>query len=157
MIMVMMKNNNDNDDYYNRSFLGSLQDTIEWQERMKVGLGGFFWLCWVFTAARGLPLAVASRGFSLQWLLLLQSMGPRGIWVHKLQSTDSVVVMHKLSCTVACGILSDQPKIAPMSLALAGRFLTSGPPEKSQEESFVYFHGALDPAQCYHHHPINFY
>ena len=48
-----------------------------------------FWLLWVFTAAfEGLPLVVASRagdgesyslvtrrGFSLQWLLLLQRMG----------------------------------------------------------------------------------
>ena len=45
----------------------------------------FFWLHWVFVAAHGLSLAVASRGyfslrcagFSLQWLLLLQNMGSR--------------------------------------------------------------------------------
>ena len=45
----------------------------------------FFWLCWVFIAARGLSLVAASggysllrcAGFSLQWLLLLQSMGSR--------------------------------------------------------------------------------
>ena len=45
----------------------------------------YLWLCWVFLAARGLSLVVVSRdyaslwcaGFSLQCLLLLQSMGPR--------------------------------------------------------------------------------
>ena len=45
----------------------------------------YFWLHWVFVAARGLSLVVASggysllwcMGFSLWWLLLLQSMGSR--------------------------------------------------------------------------------
>ena len=45
----------------------------------------YFWLCWVFVAACGLSLVAASggyslwqcAGFSLQWLLLLQSMGSR--------------------------------------------------------------------------------
>ena len=45
----------------------------------------YFWLRWVFVAAHGLSLAAASggysslrcAGFSLRWLLLLQSMGSR--------------------------------------------------------------------------------
>ena len=45
----------------------------------------YFWLCWVFVAVCGLSLVVASRGysslwcvgFSLRWLLLLQSTGSR--------------------------------------------------------------------------------
>ena len=45
----------------------------------------YFWLRWVFVAAHGLSLVVAGRGysllrcagFSLQWLLLLQSTGSR--------------------------------------------------------------------------------
>ena len=45
----------------------------------------YFWLCWVFVAAHGLSLVVASggyssfrcMGFSLWWLLLLWSMGSR--------------------------------------------------------------------------------
>ena len=45
----------------------------------------YFWLRWVFVAARGFSLVVASRGysslqrtgFSLRWLLLLWSMGSR--------------------------------------------------------------------------------
>ena len=47
----------------------------------------FFWLRWVFVAARGLSLVAASRGysslrcmgFSLRWLLLLWSMGSRHV------------------------------------------------------------------------------
>ena len=45
----------------------------------------FIWLCWVFVAAHGLSLIAASKGysslwcagFSLWWLLLLQSTGSR--------------------------------------------------------------------------------
>ena len=45
----------------------------------------FFWLCWFFVAARGLSLVAVTggysllwfTGFSLWWLLLLQSMGSR--------------------------------------------------------------------------------
>ena len=48
-----------------------------------------------------------------------------------LQSTDCLVVAHRLSCPVACGILVPQPGIKPMSPALQGRFLTTGPPGKS--------------------------
>ena len=47
----------------------------------------YFWLCWVFVAAHGLSLVVASggysllpcAGFSLQWLLLLRSTGSRHV------------------------------------------------------------------------------
>ena len=49
----------------------------------------YVWLRWVFVAARGLSLVVASggysslrcAGFSLQWLLLLQSTGSRAHWL----------------------------------------------------------------------------
>ena len=37
----------------------------------------YFWLRWVFVAVRGLSLVAATGGFSLQWLLLLQSTGSR--------------------------------------------------------------------------------
>ena len=45
----------------------------------------FFWLRWVFVAAHGLSLVLVSggysslqcAGFSLQWLLLLRSIGSR--------------------------------------------------------------------------------
>ena len=44
---------------------------------------------------------------------LLQSTGSGGTWA-------SVVVLHRLSCSVACGIFLDH--------SLSGRFLTTGPP-----------------------------
>jgi len=37
---------------------------------------------------------------------------------------------------VACGILVPQPGIEPVSLVLQGRFLTTGPPGKSQIRGF---------------------
>ena len=68
----------------------------------------YVWLHWVFAAVLGLSLVAASRGyyslwwagFSLQWLLLLQSTGSR--------RAGSVVVTHGLSCSVACGIFPEQ-------------------------------------------------
>ena len=47
----------------------------------------YFWLCWVFIAVHGLSLVVVSgaysslwcSGFSLQWLLLLQSTDSRHV------------------------------------------------------------------------------
>ena len=82
----------------------------------------YFWLCWVFIAARGLPLVAASGGYSslwcadfLLWLLLLQSTGSRcagfsscGTWAQLSWHVGSVVVAHRLSCSTACGIFPDQ-------------------------------------------------
>ena len=61
----------------------------------------YFWLRWVFIAALGLPLVVASRGysllrcagFSLRWLLLLRSMGSRRAGFIRCGSRASVVVL----------------------------------------------------------------
>ena len=62
-------------------------------------------------------------GSSLQWLLLLQSPGFRHM--------DSVVVTYGPSCPKACGIFPDQrSNSCLMSPALAGGFLTTGPPGK---------------------------
>ena len=64
----------------------------------------YFWLCWVFVAAYGLSLVVASRGysslqcmgFSLRWLFLLWSTGSRrtgfiscGSWALELRLSSS--------------------------------------------------------------------
>ena len=64
----------------------------------------YFWLCWVFAAARGLSPAAASRGhsslqragLSLRWPLLLRSTGSRrtgfgscGTWAQQLWLTGS--------------------------------------------------------------------
>ena len=75
-----------------------------------------FWLCWVFVAVRGLSLVAASRGYSLLWcdgfslrlLLLLQSMGSRRTGFSGCGTRASVVVVHGLSCSMACGIFPDQ-------------------------------------------------
>ena len=58
------------------------------------------------------------------------------IEAHRLSSCGarcSAVVVHGLSGSVACGILVPQPGVKPVSPALQGRFLTTGPPEKSQQ------------------------
>ena len=70
-----------------------------------VNLFIYFWLCWVFAAARGLSLAVASRdysllwcaSFSLRWLLLLWSTGSRHAG---FSSCDSWALGYRLS---SCG------------------------------------------------------
>ena len=67
-----------------------------------------FWLCWVFVSVRGLSLAVANgghsssrcAGLSLSQPLLLRSTGSR--------HAGSVVVAHRPSCSLACGIFPDQ-------------------------------------------------
>ena len=87
-----------------------------------LGCAGSLLLHWLFLWLweAGATLQLRCLGFSLRWLLLLQSMGSR---VHGLQqlrhvasvvaaprlySTGSVVVAHKLSCSVAYGIFPDQ-------------------------------------------------
>ena len=47
-----------------------------------------------------------------------------------LGTLASVVVAHGHSCSMACGI-SPGPRIQSMFSALAGKFLTTGPPERS--------------------------
>ena len=72
----------------------------------------YFWLLWVFVAVRGLSLVAASggsssmwcAGFSLQWLLLLQSTGSRRVGsvvaARGLSSCGSRALEHKLN---SCG------------------------------------------------------
>ena len=111
----------------------------------------YFWLHWVFVAECGLPLVVASggysslwcAGFSLQWLLLLRSMGSRCaasvVVAGGLSSCGSRALEHRLSSCGAqaqllCGMWDlPWPGLEPVSPALAGRFLTTVPPGKSQD------------------------
>ena len=96
----------------------------------------YFWLRWVFVTACGLSLVVASRGysslrcagFSLQWLLLLRSMGSRhtgfsscGAWALLLRGMWD----------------PPGPGLEPVSPALAGGFLITVPPGKSQRFCFL--------------------
>ena len=67
----------------------------------------------LFVAVRRLPIAVAS--------LVLE---------HRLRGAQaSVVVWCGLSCSVACGIFLEG--VEPVSPALAGGVLTTGPPGKA--------------------------
>ena len=88
----------------------------------------YFQLCWVFVAAwtffqlwrAGASLQLCCASFSLWWLLLLLSTGSRvcelqqlqregsEVLVPRSQSTDSVVVAYRLSCSTASGIFPDQ-------------------------------------------------
>ena len=97
-------------------------------------------------AASGGYSLLRCAGFSLQWLLIavasliakhrLQACRLQQLWhtgsvvvAHGLQSADSAVVVHGLSCSAACGIFLDQSS-NPCPPALADRFLTSVPPGK---------------------------
>ena len=74
----------------------------------------FTWLPWVLDVARGVLTVPGGTIFSLQ-------------------CADSLVVMRRFSCPAAWGILVPRPEMEPTSPALEGRFLTTGPPGKSQE------------------------
>ena len=91
----------------------------------------YFWLCWVFVAAWALlqlqrERRLSSCGFSLRWLLLLQSKGSQGSQAlvaaeqaasscdsqtgqearsERLWSTAQQLWAHGFSCSSACGIL----------------------------------------------------
>ena len=68
----------------------------------------YFWLCWIFVAARGLSLVAGSRSSSLVlncggfelWWLLLGSTGPKHV--------GSVVVAYGLGCSMACETFPDE-------------------------------------------------
>ena len=83
-------------------------------------------------------------GFSLVvecGLFLFSSRGARapecmgsgvyGTWALSLRSTSSVVMARGLSYPAACGIPVPRPEIEPVSPALEGGFITTGPPGKS--------------------------
>ena len=79
-----------------------------WSQAFSVTSGGYSLLC---------------KGFSLWWLLLLQSTGSRcpgfhscGTWAQLLLSKWDLL----------------RPGLDPMPPTLAGGFLTTGPPEKSK-------------------------
>ena len=51
------------------------------------------------------------------------------VLVPGLQSTDSIITVHGLSCSATCGIFPDQGS----SPALAGGFFTTEPPGRSPD------------------------
>ena len=86
----------------------------------------YFLLCWVFVAALGCFLVVASGGyvllqcevFSLCGFSHCSGFSCCRVWTlgcigstvaaHRPQSTGSVVVAYRLSCSATCGIFPDQ-------------------------------------------------
>ena len=80
---------------------------------------------------------LASSGCSRQGFLsscgvwASQGSGFSGHGAQALGYVGSAAVVHRLIRPGACGILVPRPGIEPMSPALAGGFLTPGPPRKS--------------------------
>ena len=72
----------------------------------------YFWLCWVFIAARGLSLAGASRGFSAVAVLLVAVASHCGAWA--LECLGSVLMAHGLSLTAMWNL--PRPGTKPCSL-----------------------------------------
>ena len=109
----------------------------------------YFWLCWVFVVVRRLSLVVASRGysllrcagFSLQWLVLLQSTGSRR---RGFSSCGTWALERRLSSCGTWALLLHGmwdlpgPGLEPMPPALAGGFLTTAPPGKSLAVLFLH-------------------
>ena len=89
----------------------------------------YLWLCWVFISVRGLSLVAASGGHSSLRCAGLSLLRPVPLRSTGSRRAGSVVVAHRLSCSVACGIFPDQD-LNPVSPALAGGFLTTAPPGK---------------------------
>ena len=98
-----------------------------------------FWLCWVFSDARGLSPVVARGGCSAAALCRLLSgasslVAERGRWGVRAsvaaapgpQSTGSAVSAPEAGCPSLCGIF--RTGIHPVSPALAGGLLATEPP-----------------------------
>ena len=55
----------------------------------------------------------------------------RGAWTLRLRHVGSVVAVHRLGCPETHRTLAPRPGMEPVSPALLGGFLTTGPPAKS--------------------------
>ena len=109
------------------------------------------WLPWVSVAVHGLSLVAASRSSSLvvvRGLLTMASL----VAEHKLWNTGSAVVVHGLSCPVACGIFLNQgSNPCPLSWQVYSQPLD--PPGKSSyfafnSELWGWFWGYRSPTFC---------
>ena len=68
----------------------------------------YLWLCWVFVSVRGLSLVAASEDHSSSRCAGLSPSRPLLLWSTGSRRTGSVIVAHRPSCSVACGIFPDQ-------------------------------------------------
>ena len=99
-------------------------------------------LCWVFVAVRGLSPVAASGGHSSSRRMGLSLSRPLLLWNTGSRRAGSVIVAHRPSCSVACGIFPDQgSNLCPLHWQAdsqplrhqgspAGGFLTTAPPGK---------------------------
>ena len=92
----------------------------------------FFWLCWVFVSVRGLSLVVASGGHSSSRCAGFSLSRPL-VAEHRLQTR------RLSSCGSRAQLLRGmwdlpRPRLEPVSPALAGRFSTTAPPGKPQQQ-----------------------
>ena len=74
----------------------------------KIYLFFHFCMCWVFISALSLPLVATSGGYALVEVQRLLIAVDSLIEEHGLWSVGLVVVVHRLSCPVTCGIFLDQ-------------------------------------------------
>ena len=85
----------------------------------------------LFTVVCGLLIVVASLVDHRLWVHGIQCLQHVGsVVVSRLSTVSSVVVEHRLSCSVACRIFLDQGLTELESSALAGKFFTTQPPGK---------------------------
>ena len=85
----------------------------------------------LFTVVCGLLIVVASlveHRLSVHEIQCLRHVG--SVVVSRLSTVSSVVVAHRLSCSVVCRIFLDQGLTELESSALAGKFFTTQPPGK---------------------------
>ena len=98
------------------------------------GRAGSSLLCVGFLSLPGAGVGVATLqlqcvGLSLQWLLLLYSLGSKAHGPRQLWHWRSAVGAHKLSC-FACMWDTPRPGVKPVSPALVGGLPTTEPPGK---------------------------
>jgi len=91
----------------------------------------FLWLRWVFVVACKLSLVVASGSYSICGAFSSRSSGFSCCRAQALVWVGFSSCGHRLLCSMACGIFPDHLSVKPMSLALAGGFLTTEPLGKS--------------------------
>ena len=98
----------------------------------------FIWLCRVLVAACGIfHCGVQALRCGTRASFQLWCVGPRACRLSSCGVQGSRA--HRFSCPVACGILVPQPGIEPVSPALEGGFLTTGPPGKSHVPPLLCF------------------
>ena len=68
----------------------------------------YLWLCWVFVSVRGLSLVTASGGHSSSRCASLSLSRPLLLRSTSSRRAGSVIVAHRPSCSVACGIFPGQ-------------------------------------------------